>query len=304
MTTLPRRSLPPMSQLCAFEAAARHQSFTAAAAELSLTQSAVSRQIRALEDSLGFPLFVRDKQTVRLTTPGAAYAEEIRLALRSVSKATLAFQTTLEEGTLNLAIRPTFGARWLTPRLPRFSAAHPQVTIILTTRLAPFDFEADQIDAAIHLGLPDWPNWPGVKLDFLRKETVIPICGQQLRDRYSFSTPADLLRVPLLHLVGRPRAWQQWFSEMGVDCQQVPGMAVDQFNVAAEAASAGLGVALLPRFLIESELTRGDLVIAINKPMESRERYYLAWPATRENYPPLAAFRAWIKSEMTLDQAE
>lgn len=298
MANFPRRFLPPMSQLCAFESAARHQSFTAAATELNLTQSAVSRQIRALEDLLGCPLFVRDKQTVRITPAGAAYAQEVREALRRVSKATLGFRTNPEGGNLNLAIRPTFGTRWLAPRLPRFSAAHPGVSINLTTRFAPFDFQTDQIDAAIHVGLPDWP---GAKLDFLRKETVVPVCSRQMRDHYRFVTPSDLLHAPLLHLVGRPDAWAHWFAEMNVDCKQVSGMQVDQFTVAAQAANAGLGVALLPIFLIEIELSRGDLVVAIDKPIESREHYYLAWPTSRENYPPLMAFHAWIKSELELE---
>lgn len=290
-----------MSQLCAFESAARHQSFTAAATELSLTQSAVSRQIRALEDFLGYPLFVRDRQTVRLTMAGAAYAQEIREALGRLSKATLGFRTNPEGGTLHLAIRPTFGTRWLAPRLPRFLAVHPGVTINLTTRLGHFDFQVDQIDAAIHFGLPDWP---GVKFDFLRKEEVVPACSQQMCDSHGFSTPADLLHAPLLHLAGRRDAWQQWFAAMGVESGEVPGMAVDQFTMAAQAAIAGLGVALLPAFLIESELARGDLIIPINRPMESREHYYLAWPLSKENYPPLAAFRGWLKNEMMLDGME
>lgn len=266
--------------------------------ELSLTQSAISRQIRALEDLLGFPLFVRDRQTVRLTLAGAAYADEIRTALRLVSKATLGIQTNPEGGTLNLAIRPTFGTRWLAPRLPRFSAAHPGVTLILTTRLQHFDFQTEQLDAAIHFGLPDLP---GVNFEYLLKEIVVPVCSRELRDSLRLETPADLLRAPLLHLVGRRDAWQQWFAEMGVDCKQAPGMGVDQFALAAQAASNGLGVALLPTFLIETELERGDLVVPIDKPMESREHYYLAWPANRDNYPPLAAFRSWIKSEVMLE---
>jgi LysR family glycine cleavage system transcriptional activator len=293
--SFPRRYLPPMAVLCAFEASARQQSFTAAAAELSLTQSAVSRQIRSLEELLGAELFVRERQTVRLTQAGEAYAQEIREALKRVSSATLGFRANPQGGVLNLAILPTFGTRWLAPRLPGFLAAHPGVTINLTTRLAPFDFLADPIDAAIHFGPPEWPG--GARLDFLMKETVVPACSAQLLRSHSLRRPRDLLKAPLLHVASRPDAWQRWFTAMGVTVKDVHGMLVDQFAVAAQAAISGLGVALLPTLLIEGELARGDLQVAIDRPMESPEQYYLAWPATRERYAPLQAFRAWITEQ-------
>lgn len=286
--------MPPMTVLCAFEASARHQSFTAAAAELNLTQSAVSRQIRALEELLGSDLFVRERQTVRLTLAGEAYAQEIRGALRRISTATLGFRANPQGGTLNLAILPTFGTRWLAPRLPRFIASHPGITINLTTRLAPFDFQVESVDAAVHFGSPEWP---GAELDFLMRETVVPACSRALLEHHRFAGAADLLQAPLLHLVSRPDAWEQWFSAMGVSVDEVHGMLVDQFALAAQAAISGLGVALLPRFLIESELSRGDLVVAVEGEVESSGGYYLAWPARRANYPPLEAFREWIRAE-------
>jgi LysR family transcriptional regulator, glycine cleavage system transcriptional activator len=295
MRTFPRRFLPQMPVLAAFEAAARHQSFTAAAAELSLTQSAVSRQIRSLESLLGADLFVRERQTVRLTVAGEAYAQEIRSALQRISTATLGFRANPQGGTLNLAILPTFGTRWLAPRLSRFLAAHPGVTINLTTRLAPFDFRVDALDAAIHFGAADWP---GGRLDFLMKETVVPACSPQLAKTRTFRKASDLLKAPLLHVASRPDAWELWFRAMGVAFDQVQGMLVDQFAVAAQAAISGLGVALLPKFLIEAELASGDLQLAIDLPMESPDRYYLAWPVSREAYPPLQAFRAWLQEEV------
>lgn len=297
VATFPRRFLPPMAVLCAFEAAARHQSFTAAAAELSLTQSAVSRQIRSLEELLGAELFVRERQTVRLTQAGEAYAQEIRAALQRLSSATLGFRANPQGGVLNLAILPTFGTRWLAPRLPRFLAAHPGVTINLATRLAPFDFHTDQIDAAIHFGPPEWPG--GARLDFLMKETVVPACSAQLLKSHSFRKPVDLLKAPLLHVASRPDAWKRWFIAMGVKVDDVHGMLVDQFAVAAQAAISGLGVALLPMLLVEGELASGDLRVAIDKPMESAEQYYLAWPLNRDRYPPLQAFRVWIREQVS-----
>ncbi len=289
---IPRRFLPPTSLLCAFEAAARHQSFTAAAAELNLTQSAVSRQIRALEDMLGADLFVRERQTVKLTLAGEAFAVEIRAALKRIATATLGFRANPTGGALNLAILPTFGTRWLAPRLPDFLARHPGITINLTTRLAPFDFLSESVDAAIHFGAP---QWLGAELEFLMTETVVPACAPSLRDTHDFRVPEDLLRAPLLHLASRPDAWERWFRATNTPVPDVHGMVVDQFAVAAQAAMSGLGLALLPRFLIENELARGDLVEAISAPVESVERYYLAWPPARQAYPPLQAFRAWIR---------
>lgn len=290
---LSNRFLPPMSLLRAFESAARHQSFTAAAAELHLTQSAVSRQIRALEELLHSSLFVRERQTVRLTLAGEAYAQEIRASLLRISNATLGFRANPKGGTLNLAILPTFGTRWLAPRLPGFLTEHPGITLNLTTRLSRFDFELEAVDAAIHFGLPDWP---GAELEFLMSETVVPACSRALKAQYLFATPADLLKAPLLHLVSRPEAWERWLQAHGAPIHEARGMLFDQFAVAAQAAISGLGVALLPRFLIETELERGDLVEAVaqTQPIESAERYYLAWPMSRSSYPPLQAFRQWI----------
>lgn len=292
-TAFPRRFLPQMTVLCAFEASARLQSFTAAAVELNLTQSAVSRQIRALEEVIGSDLFIRERQTVRLTLAGEAYADEIRGALKRISAATLGFRANPKGGTLNLAILPTFGTRWLAPRLPQFIADNPGVTINLTTRLAPFDFKMESVDAAIHFGLPEWP---GAELDFLMNETVIPACSRELLLTHQFKEAGDLIKAPLLHLVSRPDAWERWFRIMGIDVEDVHGMLVDQFAMAAQAAISGLGVALLPKFLIESELARGDLVEAIHGPVESAERYYLAWPSSRASYPPLQAFRTWLQA--------
>lgn len=292
---LSRRFLPPMSVLCAFEASARHQSFTAAAAELHLTQSAVSRQIRALEERLGTELFVRERQTVRLSAAGQAYALEIRAALLRISNATLGFRTNPQGGILNLAILPTFGTRWLAPRLPQFFSAHPGITINLTTRLSQFDFQLEAVDAGIHFGLP---HWPGAELEFLMSETVVPACSPDVLAQHQFSQPEDLLRAPLLHLASRPDAWRRWLAQQGSAAGEPAGMLFDQFATAAQAATAGVGVALLPKFLIARELETGELVRALPQvpELESAERYYLAWPTSRASYLPLQAFRSWLKA--------
>lgn len=295
----PRRFLPSLSRLVAFEAAARTGSITAAAHELSLTQSAVSRQINALEEQLEVELFHREHQTIRLTVGGEAYARDIRDALRRISTASLNLRANPVGGTLNLAILPTFGARWLAPRLPDFLARNPGVMINLLTRLGPFDFRLEPVDAAIHFGDAEWP---GAELALLRSEHVVPACSRGLRTRYAFQEASDFRRAPLLHLTTRADAWESWLTSHGAPAEAVHGMLFDQFATIAEAAGAGAGVALLPTFLFEDELKSGRLVPALDLPMESAGAYYLAWPTERGMYPPLVAFREWLIAEAAADR--
>ncbi|WP_417583517.1 LysR family transcriptional regulator [Pelagibacterium sp.] len=294
----PRRYLPSMSLLTAFEAAARHENFTGAAEELSISQSAVSRQVRLLEEQIGHQLFVRDKQAVKLSEAGAAYAREIGEALRRIGDATLNLRANPLGGTLNLAILPTFGTRWLAPRLPRFLDAHPGITLNLSTRLSAFDFKTEPLDAAIHFGDKPWPGTEGIEL---MRETVLPVASRQFLETHNIKEPSDLLNMPLLHLASRADQWGEWFAAQSLDIPNVRGMLFDQFATAAQAAGSGLGLALLPRFLIETDLQRGDLVSALDAPMRSRQRYFLVWPTGRDTYRPVSLFRNWIRTE-TADQ--
>ncbi|TDK30298.1 LysR family transcriptional regulator [Rhizobium deserti] len=287
----PRRFLPSFSLLAAFEAAARTGSVTAAANELGLTQSAVSRQISALEKQLGVALFLRERQTIRLTIAGDGYAREVREALRRISNASLNLRANPSGGTLNLAVLPFFGTRWLTPRIGRFLDAHPGVVVNLITRLEPFDFRFDTLDAAIHFGSS---RWPGAALTFLADEEVLPACSPSFRTSRNLAKAADLLQAPLLHLNTRPDAWEAWFSQQNVVFDGLHGMLFDQFLTMVEAASAGLGIALLPRFLIDREIEQGLLVPAVEGGLMQTGHYYLAYPADRASYAPLAAFRDWI----------
>lgn len=290
----PRRFYPPTTLLLAFEAASRSQSFTLAARELNLTQSAVSRQIATLEGMLGATLFHREKQKVRLSLAGAAYAREIREALTRISGATLGFRANPISGSLHLAVLPLFAARWLAPRLPAFATAHPDISVNLTTRLTPFDFRADTVDAAIHFGQFDWLGTDAARL---MTETVVPVCTPLLKARLGLVTPTDLAAAPLLHLTSRPDAWERWFGAMAIDAGQVRGMLLDQFTLVLEVARAGLGVALLPNFLIAPELASGDLVEVVDAPMTGAGDYYFVWPHTHEAHRPLEIFRTWIIAE-------
>ncbi len=290
----PRRFLPSTALLCAFEAAARMSSFTRAAEELNLTQSAVSRQIKALEEQVGVALFVRERQTVGLTLAGENYARDVREALQIIGNASMTLRTNPDGGTLNLAILPTFGTRWLAPRLPDFLQGNPGVTVNLTTRLRPFDFASEPMDAAIHFGQL---NWPDTDATFLHDETVVPTCSPDFLEQYDIRSPVDLLKAPILHLATRPRAWERWLQAQGIDNEKIPGMVFDQFATVAQAVVHGIGVALLPHFLIENELNDGTLVPALNLPVRSVGAYHLVWPKSRSNYPPLKSFRVWIEEQ-------
>jgi len=291
---LQRRLLPSTRALAAFEAVARLGNFTAAAQALDLTQGAISRQIRALEDQLGVALVDRDRHHVSLTPAGERYADGIRRALQQIGAASLDVISGPGRGALNLAILPTFGTRWLAPRMPAFLAEHPGVTINLTTRLRPFDFSTDDIDAAIHHGPPEWP---GATCVFLMTEQEVPACAPSMLSNGQLQSPEDLMHLPLLHMATRPYAWPDWFAAAGIEQPVTQGMSFDQFTTVAQAAVAGLGVALLPRFLIEDELQRGDLAIAFDQPVESRYPYYLAIRNDRLHYPHVSAFRDWLVAE-------
>ncbi|NVO25503.1 LysR family transcriptional regulator [Donghicola mangrovi] len=290
---IPRRFLPSTSLLQAFETAARTQNVTTAAKELSLTQSAVSRQIRALEEQLGTELFHREKQSIRLTAGGERYAREIREALQKISSASMNLRANPSGGTLALAILPTFGTRWLAPRLPDFLQKNPGITINLTTKLEPFDFTQVPLDAAIHFGRADWPQCAALPLC---KEDVVPACAPALLEQFGFKEVADLVQAPLLHLTSRPDAWEKFMARHDVETEPLHGMLFDQFATAAQAAMVGLGVALLPEFLIQNELEAGALVRALPHKMRSDEMYYLCWPHVNADYPPLVAFRKWLSS--------
>lgn len=292
----PRRFLPSIAALQALEAVDRLGSATAAAEEMSLTQSAVSRQLKSLEEQLGVTLLNRASKRLTLTHAGAAYLADIRVALQKIAQASLNLQSNPSGGTVNLTILPTFGMRWLVPRLPRFAEAHPDITINLTTRLSPFSFGEQPFDAAITFGSGDWPE---TRKMWLKTEHVLPVAQPAFLERETLTTGHDLMRLPLLHIQHRPRSWQRWFATLGIDAGPLPGMVYDQFPTIVQAAVHGLGIALLPDFLIQQELKDGRLKIAIDGPPQSLGDYWLVWPDEDRNNRSLAAFREWLGDEVT-----
>jgi len=286
-----RRFLPSTSMLLAFDMAARTGSFTSAARELNLTQGAVSKQIIALEELLGVELFERAHHTVTLTDAGRSYAKEIRAALDQILSATMRVISHPTGGTLNLAVLPTFGTRWLMPRLPGFLEEHPAITINFVTKLSPFDFRTEPLDAAIHFGKPEWPR---ADCTYLMGEEIVPVCSREFLEVHSVESPADLAGVPLLHISSRPDSWADWFHDQGIEKEESEGMYFEQFMTAAQAAAAGLGAVLLPRFLVEKELERGELVEVFDLPLRREQGYYLVAPHENAEFAPVVAFREWL----------
>ena len=292
----PRRFLPSLASLRALEALDRLGSASAVAEELSRTQSAVSRQLQALETQMGADLIQRERKRLSLTPAARAYVAEIRDALTQIAQASLRLQVMpLDGGTINLAILPAFGMRWLMPRLPDFARLHPDVTINMTTRLAPFTFAGEPFDAAIHFGDPDWPGTGSL---LLRGERVVPVCAPTLIRNAAPRDPARLLSMPLLHIKTRPQAWQQWFESHGVrPSGPLPGTMYDQYSTITQAALHGLGIALMPDYLVEQDLATGRLVAPFGPPAEARGAYYLVWPQSKSHDPSLSLFREWLATQ-------
>ena len=296
MNDASRKLLPPMAALHSFSAAARHGGFSRAADEIGLTQSAVSRQISHLEDWLGAPLFDRSGRRVTLNAQGEAYAAAIAPALDSIRRATAKALAPSSDRTVNLATLPSFGMRWLAPRLPHLTSRHPDLMVNFAARTDEFDFAQEPFDAAIHFGRPDWR---GAQHDLLFHERSIPVAAPSLAAQYGLASPADLARLPLLTQSFRRDAWTRWFelAEVSPRPSMRAGPDFAHFLMLAQAAVAGAGAALIPSFLIEPELASGALVQVFDLPMSSQGAYYLVYPPGQRDKRGFAQLRDWIIAE-------
>lgn len=292
-----RRTIPSRSALIAFEAAARHQSFTGAATELTLTESAISRQIAALEDQLGIKLFNRVKKRVVLTKAGLLYGTQVRKTIEQMERDMLNIMAHGgTRGILELAVLPTFCSQWLIPRMAGFYARHPDMTINMSARSVMFLFKDSPFDAAIHYGRP---TWPGTAADYLCKEELVAVCNPDLLKTQHFTQAEVIQNHSLLHLSSRPDAWRNWFECAGLSgINAMQGSRYEHFSLLISAACTGLGIALIPRFLIVKELERKELTVAFDMPMESDDAYYLVYPEDHLSSSTLKLFRRWLLKEV------
>lgn len=294
-----RRLLPPMAALHSFAAAARVGSFSRAGDELGLTQSAVSRQIAHLEDWLQLRLFDRTGRRVVLTSEGRDYADAIVPALDRIRRATARAIARRPDRELAIATLPSFGMRWLAPRLPRLAAHSPDLVVSFAARSTEFDFGEEQFDAAIHFGRDDWP---GVAHDLLFREEAVAVISPAFRDKHCIERPYDLMQAPLLALASRPQAWRGWFDAVGIaEARPEPTATFEHFLMLAQAASAGAGAALIPSFLIEPELASGALISPFEATARQAGAYYLVYPADRLENQFFRNFRSWLLDEAAQD---
>jgi DNA-binding transcriptional LysR family regulator len=288
-----RRKIPSTAALVAFEAAARHQSFTLAGDELAVTQSAIGRQIAALEDLVGVKLFRRTRRGVALTSAGLQYSQTVRQRLGEVERDVLEVASrSAGGGSIELGVVPTFATHWLVPRLSSFYEAHPEVQVNLHVRTRPFLFEEAGLHAAIHAGQG---GWPGTRADFLMPEPMLVVCAPALIGRKRRLSPADIASLPLIQMTTRPDAWRHWFLAHGAAVAgNVSGPRVELFSMAVQAAVHGLGVALVPEYVAQDELQRGLLSSPVQGVSESGLAYYFIYPQGSESPAPLSLFRSWL----------
>lgn len=296
----PRRLTPSMSLLLAFEASARHQSFARAAEELALTQSAVSRQVGVLEELLEVELFQRNGKRIWLTDAGTMYARGVAHALdklRGASLQVISFRS--DSRSLRLALLPTFGSKWLLPRLQRFYQKHPDIIVHIHTRVGEIDdFSAAGVDACV--GVRDIAM-PGPETLELFPESLVVIASPKLIEQYPISQPSDLVGHMLLHVAARPQQWADWIAAHGASLNNVhtgPQFEVTEHLI--QSVHAGIGVGLVPRVLVEESLSRGDLMIPLPTPVGSTRSFCLSYPSFNAKLPQLIAFRDWLAAERAL----
>lgn len=305
MRTPPRRDLPPLSALKAFEATARLGSLTAAAAELFVTHGAVSRHIRALEEWAGAALFERAGKRLKLTEAGTRYRDEIGGAFDGIAAATERLRASAgKPRQLTINALPTFAMRWLLPRLARFQQMEPQVELRLVTsdeaveRLAHGSY-----DIAIRREAAPVPS--GIIGAAFLEEREIPVAAPELLARMPVTVPADLSRHTLLHADTRPSAWSRWLA--AADAEDAGEKAVrqdfDHFYLALQAASDGLGVALGPLPIIADDIRAGRLAAALEGPALPSRPYCWLVPEAQAADPLIASFCTWLEEEGAADDA-
>ncbi|CAI8760556.1 LysR family transcriptional regulator [Pseudomonas sp. IT-P176] len=287
-----RRKIPSTAALISFEAAARHESFTKAALELSLTQGAICRQIASLEEFLSVELFRRSRRGVKLTEAGLSYSRRVATQLDAVERDTLSVMGQKGANVIELAVVPTFGTQWLLPRLKDFQEQHPEVTVNLTNRTRPFLFADTDFDAAIYFGDADWS---GTESHRLMGENPMPVCSPALRGPFMQLSAEQIADLPLLQQTTRPYAWRQWFNSQNLNIpRDMTGPRYELFSMLAQAAMHDMGIALIPPFLIQRELAEKRLVIANPQALSSIKAYYLMIPDRKVESASLRAFRDWL----------
>jgi LysR family transcriptional regulator, glycine cleavage system transcriptional activator len=287
--------LPSLNGLRAFEAAARHLSFTNAAAELNVTQTAISHQIRRLEQELGIRLFVRQNRALALTAEAKDYLPGVRAAFNDLRLATDRLLRKDNEHVLTVSTLASFAAKWLLPRLSSFQEEHPGIDVRITTSTALVDFRNGDVDAAIRYGRG---HWPALRTDWLMSDELFPVCSPALlKGSRPLKSPQDLAQHTLLHTSGGyDDDWRLWLTAAGLptDISEQPGLTFDLIFVTVQAAIDGIGVAMGRTSYVEGDVADGRLVVPFKTTLPSDAGFYLVSPEARADSGKLAAFRRWL----------
>ena len=287
--------LPSLNGLRAFEAAARHLSFTHAAQELNVTQTAISHQIRRLEEELGLKLFVRQSRALKLTPEATDYLPGIRAAFQDLRTATDRLLRKSDDRVLTVSTLTSFAVKWLLPRLAPFQEKHPDIDVRITTSTELVDFRTGTVDAAIRYGRG---QWPGLRSDWLMTEHLFPVCSPELmKGKNGLKHPADLKRFTLLHTAMNVDDWRLWLTAAGqpADIARNPSLTFDLAFMTLQAAIDGLGVAMGHTAYVADDIAKGRLVkpFAITLPADAG--YYFVTPMDRPDSPKIIAFREWLQ---------
>ena len=296
MTATQTRLLPPMNPLKAFEAAARHKSLTLAAEELNVSQVAVSRQVRVLEDYLGVTLFRRQNRGIELTREGAVLFDGVARAFQDIEGATRQVSRRGQRNILSIQSYVTFSHRWLMPRLHDFHDAYPRIEVRLSSSPDVANFETDNLDAAIRGGDGQWPDLHAEKLANME---LIPVCSPAFLHDHPIAEASQLEKVKLLCSAARPNDWSDWFKSAGVPVKPKNKMVFENSSLACEGALMNLGIAIANRHFVQRQLNAGTLVAPLDHGCCTGESYYLTWPKGRSPSRPLLDFLDWIRTQIS-----
>ncbi len=287
--------LPSLNGLRAFEAAARHLSFTQAAAELNVTQTAISHQIRRLEEELGLRLFVRKNRALALTAKANDYLPGVRAAFNDLRLATDRLLRKDSDNVLTISTLASLAAKWLLPRLSTFQEAHPGIDVRITTSTSLVDFRSGDVDAAIRYGRG---HWPGVRARWLMADELFPVCSPALlKGERPLRCPQDLARYTLLHSSGGyDDDWRLWLTAAGLpsDVSKQPGLTFDLIFMTVQAAIDGIGVAMGRTSYVQDDIAKGRLVVPFKIALPADAGFYLVSPEAGEEPPKLRLFREWV----------
>jgi LysR family glycine cleavage system transcriptional activator len=294
-----RQRLPPLNALKVFEAAARHESFTRAAEELSVTQGAVSHQVKALEADLGIKLFNRERQRLVITEAGRDYLTVVRDALDRIALGTERLLQRQSAGVLTVSTSPDFAAKWLVHRLGHFAEAHPEIDLRVSATLHHVDFAREEVDLAVRHGDG---NWPGLETVRLSSEQLFAVCSPKLLSgRRRLIKPSDILKYPLLHMDSRAD-WAKWLQAAGLeDAEVIHGPVLNRASMVIDAAINGQGVALARTTLSAWDLINGRLVRPFPETLRLSKTYWIICPKATATLPKIVTFRDWLLGEAAHD---